>query len=127
MSRPAEGEGESGTDSNSERLAELERRIARLEAQIDDESDDERAGESDDLDAVPWLDRRDRPVIEWLDDGDVVPRHVLEDLYRRRTPIKRDETIDQRIRNLASQHAFENVRPGIWEFHEDRLFDEVES
>lgn len=87
------------------KLADRDARIAELEDRLDGESPQERRE-----------DRYDAPVLARIEEGQTVTTSHLTTLYRVHTDIKRDETIETRIRALTGRESFEYEGPGRWTY-----------
>jgi cell division septum initiation protein DivIVA len=104
-------------DRDRDLAAEVERlrqRIADLEARLD-EAD---ASESSTL-PTGARDHRDAAVLEALEAGERVTSSRLQKLYRERTDIHREDTVQERQRALTKGDAFEILGPGRFRYRPD--------
>lgn len=63
-----------------------------------------------------YIDRRDAPVVDQLETGETYRTPYIRRLYRTHTDITREDTADQRMRNLVDSPCFEFIRSGSFRF-----------
>lgn len=97
-----------------DRLADLEARIERIESVLG----------LDDLQPVSdqHFDERDARVLAALQECDPEKVHVtdLRTLYKRKTDIRRRETLSERVKTLVTHGPFEDCGRQKWRYVGDR-------
>lgn len=110
------GPTDDAVDDRETLAAEVERlreRVADLEEVVEDLTDD-----ADDADtSTPTVrDHRDAAVLEALTPGDRITSKEIAALYRARTDLQREETIEERLKALVDRDAFEQIAFGKWRY-----------
>lgn len=107
----AEPTDEPTDETLRERVDRLEREVATLRAQIEEDADTASS-------TLPpgASDYRDARVLEALAPGDTVGPGTLQDLYRDRTDVRDRETLRERIKSLVERGPFEHASRRRWRY-----------
>jgi hypothetical protein len=100
-----------GIEELAAEVERLRQRVTDLEARLDEA---DASGSS----ALPTgaRDHRDAAVLEVLEAGERVTSRDLQKLYRKRTDIHRDDTVEERQRELTKRDAFEILGYGEFRY-----------
>ena len=63
-----------------------------------------------------YIDRRDAPVVDQLEEGEEYGVTYIKNLYLTHTDITREDTAVQRKNNLVNTPCFENTGIGVFRF-----------
>lgn len=108
-------------EAENERLnARMDAMSKKLDRVLDDGDSSSSEGENGDSWYDPVLNRRQRKILDGIDQnlsvGDGVKRLALKQAVKKYSDVSRKSTVKEYIQTLATSTHFESAGPGRWEY-----------